>query len=191
MDHNANKPFGGHENPSGTPPGWNENPTAWPKRIRLIAVALAGLIVAGYLTLYQLGFLAVVWDPFFPNGSPRVLHLLDPVPDAALGALAYGTEIVLSLIGDEDRWRTAPWTVLALGFVILMGAIVSVALVLIQPLVAGAWCTLCLVSAAVSFVVFALSINESRAAWQHLRWVRVSGDSVWKALWGGGAGKSR
>lgn len=171
------------------PPGWDENPTAWPKRLRLIAVALVGLLVAGYLTLYQLGFLSAVWDPFFPNGSPRVLHLLDPIPDAALGALAYATEIVLSLIGGEERWRTAPWAVLAFGFVIVSGALVSVGLVLIQPLVVGAWCTLCLTSAAVSFVVFALGINEPRAAWQHLRRVRDSGGSVRRAFWGRASGE--
>ncbi len=103
------------------PPGWDENPTAWVKRTRLVALAFVGLCVASYLTLYQLGVLTEVWDPFFPDGSPKVLHLLEPLPDAALGALAYLTEIVLSLIGGEDRWRTAPWTVLALGFVIFCG----------------------------------------------------------------------
>ncbi len=165
------------------PPGWDENPTTWPKRIRLIVVASFGLLVAGYLTLYQLGVLESVWDPFL-DGSPKVLHLFEPVPDAALGALAYGTEIVLSLIGGEDRWRTAPWVLLAFGFVILSGALVSVALVLIQPLVVGAWCTLCLTSAAVSFAVFALGVDEPRAALQHLGRVRRDGGSVWRALWG-------
>lgn len=166
------------------PPGWSENPTSWPKRARLIVLASVGLLVTGYLTLYQLGALAEVWDPFFPNGSPKVLHLLEPVPDAALGALAYLIEIALSLVGGRDRWRTAPWTALALGLVILSGALVSVALVLIQPLVVGAWCTLCLTSAAISFAIFGLGVNEPRAALQHLRRVRTSGGSAWKALWG-------
>lgn len=166
------------------PPGWNENLTAWPKRVMLIVLASTGLLVAAYLTLSQLGIVSSVWDPFFPNGSPRVLHLLEPVPDAALGALAYATEIVLSLLGPADRWHTAPWTVLALGFVILSGALVSVALLLIQPLVAGAWCTLCLPSAGISFAIFALGMNEPRAALQHLKRVRNSGGSLWRALRG-------
>lgn len=164
------------------PTGWNENPTSWPKRIRLVAIAFIGFLVAGYLTLYQLGVFESVWDPFFR--SEPVLTLLEPIPDAAAGALAYLTEILLSLIGGEDRWHSAPWTVLALGFVILSGALVSVALVLIQPLVVGAWCTLCLVSAAISFAIFFLGINEPRAALQYLSRVRARGDSVWKALWG-------
>jgi hypothetical protein len=166
------------------PPGWRENPTAWPKRIRLIVLALVGLCVASYLTLYQLGIISDIWDPFFPNGSPEVLRLLEPLPDAALGALAFLTEIVLSLIGGEDRWRSAPWTVLALGFVIVCGAAVSVGLVIVQPVVVDAWCTLCLASAAVSFAIFGLGVKEPLAALQHLKRVRDSGGSIWRALWG-------
>lgn len=94
-------------------------------------------------------------DPRQPTFVPPANFVLDPVPDAALGTLAYATEIVLSLIGGEDRWRTAPRAVPDFGFVILSGALVSVALVLVKPLVVGAWCTLCLASAAVSFAVFA------------------------------------
>ena len=63
-------------------------------------------------TLYQLRVLTEVWDPFFPDGSPKVLHLLEPLPDAVLGALAYLTEIVLSLIGgkiDGARRRGQCW----------------------------------------------------------------------------------
>jgi hypothetical protein len=170
---------------SGTvPPGWEENPTAWAKRIRLVVLASVGLCVASYLTLYQLGVLTEVWDPFFPDGSPKVLHLLEPLPDVALGALAYLTEIVLSLIGGEDRWRTAPWTVLALGLVIFCGAAVSVVLLAIQPVVVGAWCTLCLVSAFVSFAIFGCCVDEPLAALQYLRAVRAKGGSTWRALWG-------
>jgi len=164
------------------PPGWDANPTAWPKRIAIAAVALVGLLVAGYLTLFQLGVFPGVWDPFFD--SKAVLLLLDPFPDAALGVLAYGTEIVLSFVGGRDRWRTAPWTVLAFGFVILGGAVVSIGLMIVQPTVAGAWCTLCLVSAVVSLVIFGWGADEPLAALQHLGRVRESGGSVWRALWG-------
>lgn len=134
------------------PPGWEENPTSWPRRLEIVVLAAAGLIVAGYLTLYQLGLLESVFDPFFPQGSPRVLHLLEPVPDAALGVLAYGAEIVLSLIGGEDRWRTMPWTTLAFGVAVFSGALVSVLLMIAQPVFADAWCTLCLVSAGISLL---------------------------------------
>jgi hypothetical protein len=81
------------------PPGRDENPTAWPKRLRIAALAVVGLAIATYLTLYQLGVLADVWDPFFAHGSPAVLDWTHPFPDAALGVLAYAAEVALSFIG--------------------------------------------------------------------------------------------
>ncbi len=170
--------------PGHVSPGWEDNPTAWPKRIRLILLALGGLCVASYLTLYQLGVLESVWDPFFPAGSSEVLHMVEPLPDAALGASAYVTEIALSLIGGDDSWRTAPWTVLALGFVIACGAVVSALLVVVQAFVVGAWCTLCLASAFVSFAIFGWGVDEPLAALQYLRGVRDKGGSTRSALWG-------
>jgi hypothetical protein len=165
-----------------TPPGWDENPTAWPKRGRLAAPAFAGLCVAGYLTLYQLGVLSTVWDPFFGRGSIAVLEWTRPLPDAALGVLAYAAELALTFIGGEDRWRTGPWTVIALGAVIVSGAITSVALMIVQPVAVGHWCSLCLVSAALSLVILPLGIDEPLAGLQHLARARASGRSAWRAL---------
>jgi uncharacterized membrane protein len=163
------------------PPGWEENPTAWPRRIALAAIAFVGLCVAGYLTLYQLKVYSGVWDPFFQ--SRKVLEFVD-FPDAALGVLAYATEIGLSFIGGRERWHTMPCTVLAFGLVILSGALVSVLLIITQPLVVGAWCTLCLASAFISLVIFGVGVDELLAALRHLKRVRASGGSVWRALWG-------
>jgi hypothetical protein len=74
--------------------------------------------------------------------------------------------------------------VLALGFVIFFGAAVSVVLLIVQPVVVGAWCTLCLGSAFVSFAIFGLGIDEPLAALQYLRGVRAREGSSWSALWG-------
>jgi hypothetical protein len=169
------------------PPGFDKNPTAWPRRIFLISLAFAGLCVSVYLTLFQIGVLQSVWDPFFQ--SPKVLEYLG-IPDAALGAMAYGTEIVLSLIGGRNRWRTAPWTVLAFGVVIVSGALVSGLLIFMQAVLVDAWCTLCLASAAISLAIFGFGYDEPLAGLRYLKRVRDSGGSVWPALWGmDGAGK--
>jgi hypothetical protein len=166
------------------PPGWTENPTAWPKRLRLIALATAGLLVASYLTLYQVGVFDSVFDPIFPHGTPKVLDFTHPVPDAAFGALAYAAEIVLSLIGGEDRWRTQPWTALGFGAVVTAGAVTSVALIIIQPVAVGAWCSLCLLSAAISLALFALGIDEAVAAAQEVARARRGGASWRRAVRG-------
>lgn len=163
------------------PPGFDRNPTRWSRRIPIVVLAFAGLCVSAYLTLFQIDVLGSVWDPFFK--SPRVLDYLG-IPDAALGALAYGTEIILSLIGGRHKWRTMPWTVLAFGVVILSGALVSVLLIMMQAFLVGAWCTLCLVSAAVSLAIFVFGYEEPLAGLRYLKQVRDSGGSPWRAFWG-------
>ncbi len=173
---------------SSIPPGWEENPTAWSKRVSLAARASVGLCVAAYLTLFQLGVLPTVWDPFFESGSREVLTSAFsrslPVPDASLGAMAYLVEILLCFIGGADRWRTMPWAGIALGLVVGSGFVVSVFLMIEQPVVVGAWCTLCLVSAFVSLTVVGPGMAELLASLQHLLRVRSSGGSAWRALLG-------
>jgi hypothetical protein len=75
------------------PPGWTYNPASWSERLPIIGVALLGFGIASYLALYQWNLFATVWEPFFSDGSSRVLHSfisrLLPIPDAALGAFAY------------------------------------------------------------------------------------------------------
>jgi hypothetical protein len=169
------------------PSGFYENPTRWSRRIPIVALACVGLCVSVYLTLYQVDVLPGVWDPFFR--STEVLEYLG-IPDAALGVLAYGAEIILSLIGGNQKWRTMPWTVLAFGVVILSGAGVSVLLILMQAFLVGAWCTLCLASAAISLAIFVLGFREPLAGIRFLVRVRGSGGSAWRALWGMSAGES-
>ena len=61
-------------NAENIPPGWDYNPSSWSQRIPLIIVALAGFLIALYLGLYQVEIFPTVWDPFFDNGSERVLN---------------------------------------------------------------------------------------------------------------------
>lgn len=166
---------------SSIPPGFDKNPTAWPRRIVLAGLAFTGFCVSVYLALFQIEVIQSVWDPFFR--SPKVLEYLG-IPDAALGAMAYGTEVVLTFIGGRSRWRTAPWTVLVFGFVIINGALVSLLLTGMQAFLVDAWCTLCLVSAAISLAIFALGVEEPVASLKHLQRVRREGGSVWRAFWG-------
>lgn len=168
------------------PPGFSHNPTAWGRRALLFALALAGLVVAAYLTLHQVGVIDAVWDPVFgASSSEAVLTLTEPVPDAAGGVAAYASELALLLVGGSVRWRTRPWACIALGAVLAAGAAVSVALIVIQPAVAGAWCGLCLVSAALSLLLFALGIGEARAALGHVRRTRARGVPLADAVRGG------
>jgi len=153
------------------PPGWRRNPSAWSRRLLLVALAAAGCALATYLTLYQLGIVAAVWDPVFGDGSQRVLRSAlsraRPIPDAALGAAAYAAELVALLIGGGERWRTRPRVVLACGAVAAALAGTSVLLLVLQAAVIRSWCFLCIVSAGISFAVAAAEVDEIVAAVLH------------------------
>lgn len=157
-------------------------------RARLVVLATIGFIAATYLALFQLGVTTTAWDPIFGAGSTRVLGSwvarTFPVPDALLGALAYALEIVLGLIGDRDRWRTLPIAVLLYGVTSASLAATAVALLVAQPLVVGTWCSLCVLSALVSLLIFGPAMTETRAALAHLRVGRRSGTPLSAALFG-------
>jgi hypothetical protein len=126
----------------------------------MVALAAAGLAIAGYLTLVQVDVVAA-WDPIFGNHDTQaVLDLTHPVPDAAAGVLAYAAEIVLLLARHARP---------LLGLILIAGALTSVALIVIQPTVAGHWCALCLGSAALSLALLALGRAEAAALLCSLR----------------------
>ncbi len=155
---------GGGFSPDGLPSGGRDNPSAWPKRARVLVLAAVGFAIASYLASYQLGALSRVWDPLFGGGSERVLRSmlsrLLPVPDALLGALGYLADLVLTSIGGSHRWRTHPRVLLLLGITVTVMAVVSAILVFLQLVVLRSLCTLCLASALLSFVIFPLAWEE-------------------------------
>ena len=173
---------------TGIPPGWSYNPSSWSQRRPLIIVALVGFIIALYLGLYQLKIIPQVWEPFFNKGSEAVLNSevskALPVPDAILGALGYVLDVVTGIIGNTQRWRTKPWIVVVFGLAIGPLGMVSILLVILQPVVVGAWCTLCLVTAALSIVMISPAMDEMLASLQYLHRVKKSGLTVWKGFWG-------
>jgi uncharacterized membrane protein len=140
----------------------------------VVAIALTGCGIATYLTLYQVGVLSHVWEPFFGLGSHYALKesliaRYMPIPDASLGAAAYLVEAVLELIGGEDRWRVRPWVVLLLGATAAGLAVVAVALVCVQAFVSRQFCTLCLASAACSLIGAPIVAPEVLATLRTLR----------------------
>ena len=171
------------------PIGWDYNPSSWSQRWPIIALSLAGVAIAGYLSLYQLGLIKDVWEPFFGEGSRLILtswvsKLLHPVPDAALGAMSYLLDAVTGAIGGTRRWRTMPWMVVLFGFAVGPLGIVSVTLVILQPALFDSWCTLCLASGVISVLMIGPALDEMLASLQHLKRESQQGRSVWRAFWG-------
>ena len=151
-----------------------DNPSAWSHRLPVILLALVGCGVATYLTLYQWHITPSVWDPIFGARSSEAvltssISRLIPIPDATLGAIAYLVEAALGGAGGVARWRTAPRLVLLFGVVLAGLALTSLALVLSQVLLVHALCSLCLGSAAISWLNAWLGRGEVLASLAHVQ----------------------
>ena len=174
--------------PGSIPPGWSYNPSTWPQRLPIIGLALLGVAIATYLTLFQIGVVANVWEPFFGQGSEIILtsavSYALPIPDAALGALSYLADAVTGAIGGRDRWRSMPWIVVLFGLAVGPLGAVSVMLVIFQPVLFNAWCTLCLASALISLVMIGPAMDEMLASLQYIKRARKRGNSLWQVFWG-------
>lgn len=170
------------------PPGWDYNPASWGQRIPIVILAIVGFLIATYLALYQLDIFPTVWEPFFGEGSKTILNSkvskVLPIPDAALGAFGYLVDAVTGIVGGKKRWKTMPWIVVIFGMAVGPLGFVSVMLVVFQPVLYSAWCTLCLCSAVVSIAMIGPAMDEMLASLQYLQRVKRSGASTWKAFWG-------
>jgi uncharacterized membrane protein len=175
------------------PPGWDYNPASWSQRLPIVALALVGFGIAMYLSLYQWRLVDHVFEPFFGSGSRHILRESSVsrlteryvgVPDAFLGAIGYLADAIAGVIGGRARWRRLPWVVIAFGIFVGPLGVVSIFLVVSQPLLFHAWCTLCLASAVVSVCMIGPAMDEFLASLQHLKRVKHAGESVWRAFWG-------
>jgi hypothetical protein len=175
---------------SEVPPGWSYNPSSWPQRWIMIALAFVGWMASRYLGAFQLGYIDHAWDPFFGDSTREVLNSTMshswPVSDAALGSLAYTLEFLMGYMGGPARWRTMPWMVLFFSILVIPLGAVSIFLVISQPLAVGAWCTLCLVTAVVMLPMIPLQLDEVTAMGQHMVQAKRRGDNLWEVFWKGG-----
>jgi hypothetical protein len=177
------------------PAPWAHNPSSWRQRVTICLVAAVACLIATYMGLYQWRLIGGVWDPVFGAQSQRVLdsevsHGITRwirIPDAVLGALAYLGDILFALAGSARRWQFRPWLVVLFGLDVIPLGIVSAVLVVLQGLVVGAWCLLCLVTAAISLALVALAYDEVWSCLLYLRRVWRLGRSrhtLWNAFWG-------
>lgn len=161
------------------PKGWTYNPSSWFQRIPVIILAVVGLIGSRYLTAYQLESIPGVWEPVFngvpndgKNGTEEIItssvSKAWPVPDAGIGAVTYALEIIVGIIGSERRWRTMPWLTLLFGLMIVPLGAISIFFIIIQPILIGTYCTICLILAAAMLLQIPYSVDELVATCQFL-----------------------
>lgn len=172
------------------PPGWTYNPSTWHQRAPIIICGFAGWFISRYLAAVQLGYIDSAWEPFFGEGTSRVLHSEMskswPISDAGLGAVAYTIEALMGFMGMQTRWRTMPWMVTFFGIVVIPLGLVHIALVISQPVVVGYWCTLCLAAAAVMLIMIPLTVDEVVAMLQFMAIAKREKRPLWRTFWAGG-----
>jgi hypothetical protein len=173
------------------PLGWSYNPSSWLQRAPIIALGLLGWFVSRYMAAYQLGYIESAWDPIFGESTMTILDSdvsrAWPVSDAGFGAFAYTFEVLMGFMGGVTRWRSMPWMVTFFGILVVPLGIVSITLVILQPVAVGTWCTLCLLTALAMLAMIPLTLDEVVAMIQFLTISRRRGSSLWRTFWVGGA----
>lgn len=172
------------------PPGWSYNPSTWPQRAPIIVLGLVGFLLSRQMAAFELGHIRSFADPLFGLGTQNVLTSTVsrsfPIPDAGLGALAYMIEFLMGFMGDKCRWRTMPWMVMFFGILVVPLGVVSITLMILQPLMVGSWCTPCLAAGLAMLIMIPLTLDEVVAMGQFLVQARREGQPLWHTFWMGG-----
>jgi nucleoside-diphosphate-sugar epimerase len=186
----------GMMDPSDMPPGWTYSPSTYLQRLPIVALGAVGFVIARVLAAYQLGHVDSVWEPFFAGEGARngTEHIITsdvskawPIADGGLGATSYMFEVLMGVMGGRARWRTMPWMVLLFGIVVVPLGVVSIYFIIIQPIMIGTYCTLCLLAALAMLVMIPYSLDELVAMGQFLVQNTRRGRPFWRSFFMGDA----
>ena len=79
-----------------------------------------------------------------------------------------------------------PWMVVAFGLMVVPAGIVSIILIILQPVIVGHFCGWCLLTALCMLFMIALTVDEVLAVGQYLKWARRQNQPFWHTFWQGG-----
>ena len=178
------------------PDGWDYSPSTWDQRLPIIILACVGFFISRHLTAYQLEHIPSAFDPFFSgapgdgkNGTEEIttswVSESFPISDAGVGAITYLLEILTGVLGSRARWRTMPWLVIFFGFMIIPLGGISITFIIIQPVLLGTWCFLCLIQAAAMLWQIPYSFDELLATFQFLKRRKRAGKPLLKVIFMG------
>ncbi|MDB4949691.1 MAG: hypothetical protein JWM27_2340 [Gemmatimonadetes bacterium] len=135
-------------------------------RMGVALLALAGVLLSTYLTLYKLG---LVGDLVCGTGacervqdSPWAYFLGLPV--AAWGVAGYLALLVLAVVGLQPRFARSRGIAVLIFLASLAGVAFTAWLTYLEAAVIHAWCRWCLGSAAIIALIFVCSIPGLRRA---------------------------
>ena len=134
------------------------------KRMLAALIALVGLFIALYMTLYKYGAIGSLTCAV---GSCETVQTsrwatLFGLPVAAWGVGFYVSVLVLCLAGTHERWAESRAIALALVALTGWGVVFSSWLTYLEAAVIKAWCQWCVVSAVLTLLLFVLSVMDWR-----------------------------
>lgn len=133
-------------------------------RLGIAVIALLGIFVAGYLTMYNFGLLGVIQCG--TGGCETVQSsqyaMLFGTPVALLGLFGYIVIFAIAMIGIQPRWVAARWVAVLLVLISGVGTAFSAYLTYLEAAVIHAWCQWCVVSAVLMTLIFVLSLMGLR-----------------------------
>jgi uncharacterized membrane protein len=137
------------------------------KRMLAALVALVGLFISIYLTLYKFGVIGTLTCSV---GSCETVQTsrwatLLGLPVAAWGVGFYLSVLALTFVGTHDRFAESRAISIALVAITGWGVVFSAWLTYLEAAVIDAWCQWCVVSAVLTLVLFVLSLLD----WRELR----------------------
>ncbi|HEX6042652.1 vitamin K epoxide reductase family protein [Longimicrobium sp.] len=135
-------------------------------RMAIAVLALIGLMLSTYLSMYKLGYLGEIQCTL--GGCEKVQNssysyfLGQPVAVWGLGA--YIALLALAVAGIQPRLAGSRWVALGLFGVAAVGVLFSAYLTYLEAFVIHAWCQWCVISAILVTLIFLLSIPGLRQA---------------------------
>jgi len=133
-------------------------------RMGLAVLALVGVLISAYMTLYKFGFIGSIMCGTggceTVQNSPWAEFMGVPVP--LIGLVGYGGLLMLSMLGIQPRFMDDRRisTLLLAGATI--GLIFSGYLTYLEAAVIHAWCRWCIVSAVLATLIFLCALPELR-----------------------------
>jgi uncharacterized membrane protein len=135
-------------------------------RMGIALLALAGLLISSYLTMYKIGMLGAIQCTI--GGCEKVQTsrwaTFLGLPVSAWGLGAYLTLLVIALLGVQPRFARERWVALALFGLSAVGVAFSAYLTYLEAFVIHAWCQWCVISAVLITLIFLLSLPGLRQA---------------------------
>lgn len=135
-------------------------------RMGVALLSLVGLLVAAYLSMYNLGLMGTIQCGIGSCAkvqASQYAYFLG-IPVALWGVGAYTALLVVAMLGLQPRFAAARWVSLALFGMAAVGVVFSAYLTYLEAVVIEAWCQWCVVSAIVITLIFLLTIPGLRHA---------------------------